>query len=205
MKKSKFLKKSLAMLLALMLVVAMIPLSASAQDISASLDFIYVDDNQVKLDKSFTVDVDDDADNVEIRTNEDLGDYNAELRVVKPGSQVELALTNANKPVDFATYAKDDKITLKLYDLDNDTPNGECVAEYVMSLNKVALNTTTNLDPNGFKYDGKGVVSATVDNDKKVIHVVLARNTQSSDEVLDQEALGAQMTVSTLDKAKMVC
>ena len=49
MKKSKFLKKSLAMLLALMLVVAMIPLSASAQDISASLDFIYVDDNQVKL------------------------------------------------------------------------------------------------------------------------------------------------------------
>ena len=30
MKKSKFLKKSLAMLLALMLVVAMIPLSASA-------------------------------------------------------------------------------------------------------------------------------------------------------------------------------
>ncbi|MFR3239278.1 MAG: S-layer homology domain-containing protein, partial [Acutalibacter sp.] len=193
----------LAMLLALMLVVAMIPLSASAQDISASLDFIYVDDNQVKLDKSFTVDVDDDADNVEIRTNEDLGDYNAELRVVKPGSQVELALTNANKPVDFATYAKDDKITLKLYDLDNDTPNGECVAEYVMSLNKVALNTTTNLDPNGFKYDGKGVVSATVDNDKKVIHVVLARNTQSSDEVLDQEALGAQMTVSTLDKAKI--
>ncbi len=203
MKKSKFLKKSLAMLLALMLVVAMIPLSASAQDISASLDFIYVDDNQVKLDKSFTVDVDDDADNVEIRTNENLGDYNAELRVVKPGSQVELALTNANKPVDFATYAKDDKITLKLYDLDNDTPNGECVAEYVMSLNKVALNTTTNLDPNGFKYDGKGVVSATVDNDKKVIHVVLARNTQSTDEVLDQEALGAQMTVSTLDKAKI--
>ncbi len=203
MKKSKFLKKSLAMLLALMLVVAMIPLSASAQDISASLDFIYVDDNQVKLDKSFTVDVDDDADNVEIRTNENLGDYNAELRVVKPGSQVELALTNANKPVDFATYAKDDKITLKLYDLDNDTPNGECVAEYVMSLNKVALNTTTNLDPNGFKYDGKGVVSATVDNDKKVIHVVLARNTQSNDEVLDQEALGAQMTVSTLDNAKI--
>ena len=32
MKKSKFLKKSLAMLLALMLVVAMIPLSASAAE-----------------------------------------------------------------------------------------------------------------------------------------------------------------------------
>ena len=33
MKKSKFLKKSLAMLLALMLVVAMIPLSASAAEL----------------------------------------------------------------------------------------------------------------------------------------------------------------------------
>ena len=43
MKKSKFLKKSLAMLLALMLVVAMIPLSAAAsepalQQVRASVD-----------------------------------------------------------------------------------------------------------------------------------------------------------------------
>ena len=38
MKKSKFLKKSLAMLLALMLVVAMIPLSASA----ASIDLTHI-------------------------------------------------------------------------------------------------------------------------------------------------------------------
>ena len=48
MKKSKFLKKSLAMLLALMLVVAMIPLSASAAS-SEGPSFIYVDDNSVAL------------------------------------------------------------------------------------------------------------------------------------------------------------
>ncbi len=47
MKKSKFLKKSLAMLLALMLVVAMIPLSASASPIS--LGTIYVDGNKVTI------------------------------------------------------------------------------------------------------------------------------------------------------------
>ena len=47
MKKSKFLKKSLAMLLALMLVVAMIPLSASAASIN--LDYIYVNDGPVQL------------------------------------------------------------------------------------------------------------------------------------------------------------
>ena len=47
MKKSKFLKKSLAMLLALMLVVAMIPLSASAA-LPEDLKLIYVDGNTVK-------------------------------------------------------------------------------------------------------------------------------------------------------------
>ena len=43
MKKSKFLKKSLAMLLALMLVVAMIPLSAAAQT-QPALNYLYVND-----------------------------------------------------------------------------------------------------------------------------------------------------------------
>ena len=42
MKKSKFLKKSLAMLLALMLVVAMIPLSASAAQTQPALNYLYV-------------------------------------------------------------------------------------------------------------------------------------------------------------------
>ena len=46
MKKSKFLKKSLAMLLALMLVVAMIPLSAAAAEGDPT---IYVDNNLAKL------------------------------------------------------------------------------------------------------------------------------------------------------------
>ena len=44
MKKSKFLKKSLAMLLALMLVVAMIPLSASAAQTQPALNYLYVND-----------------------------------------------------------------------------------------------------------------------------------------------------------------
>ena len=42
MKKSKFLKKSLAMLLALMLVVAMIPLSAAAAQEQPALNYLTV-------------------------------------------------------------------------------------------------------------------------------------------------------------------
>ena len=48
MKKSKFLKKSLAMLLALMLVVAMIPLSASAA-LPDDLKYINVNGDQVSV------------------------------------------------------------------------------------------------------------------------------------------------------------
>ena len=47
MNKSKFLKKSLAMLLALMLVVAMIPLSASAAGALPNLDRLYIDGHPV--------------------------------------------------------------------------------------------------------------------------------------------------------------
>ena len=49
MNKSKFLKKSLAMLLALMLVVAMIPLSASAAP-EDYLEYILVNDTPVVVD-----------------------------------------------------------------------------------------------------------------------------------------------------------
>ena len=49
MKKSKFLKKSLAMLLAVMLVVAMIPLSASASDPNLQQVYVSADDEPVML------------------------------------------------------------------------------------------------------------------------------------------------------------
>ena len=81
MKKSKFLKKSLAMLLALMLVVAMIPLSAAASPVN--LGAIYVAGNRVELAESMTVDVTDQSlnDGFSITTNEDLSALGAELRI----------------------------------------------------------------------------------------------------------------------------
>ena len=82
MKKSKFLKKSLAMLLALMLVVAMIPLSAAASPVN--LGAIYVDGNRVELAESMTVDVTDQSlnDGFSITTNEDLSALEQGIRAV---------------------------------------------------------------------------------------------------------------------------
>ena len=168
MKKSKFLKKSLAMLLALMLVVAMIPLSAAA----ATFDFssIYVDGNKVEVGSTFTVDVPNTATEVKVGTNETLADYGYELRAVKATSTVEETKIEGTVALALKDYAKDNAITLKLYDI---TSEAKLVETYTMRLNKTSLRTTTNL---ASVIPGNGVYSAEFDNDKKEVYVVLARD-----------------------------
>ena len=174
MKKSKFLKKSLAMLLALMLVVAMIPLSAAA----ATFDFssIYVDGNKVEVGSTFTVDVPDTATEVKVGTNETLADYGYELRAVKATSTVEETKIEGTVALALKDYAKDNAITLKLYDI---TSEAKLVETYTMRLNKTSLRTTTNL---ASVIPGKGVYSAEFDNDKKEVYVVLARDDANYDD-----------------------
>ena len=174
MKKSKFLKKSLAMLLALMLVVAMIPLSAAA----ATFDFssIYVDGNKVEVGSTFAVDVPDTATEVKVGTNETLADYGYELRAVKATSTVEETKIEGTVALALKDYAKDNAITLKLYDI---TSEAKLVETYTMQLNKTSLRTTTNL---ASVIPGNGVYSAEFDNDKKEVYVVLARDDANYDD-----------------------
>ncbi len=200
MKKSKFLKKSLAMLLALMLVVAMIPLSASASPIS--LGTIYVDGNKVTIGSNFTVDVYTTAEEVEVGTNEDLmGLVNNkhQLRAAVPGSVTEEpivkwdATTKTGTTLDFDTYAdENDQIALKLYDMTTNQPNGKLEATYVMKLNKVTANTETNLTS---VKPGIGVYkilnSIEEINATKTIKVQVARNTENTSFVPDIEVTTA--------------
>ena len=165
MKKSKFLKKSLAMLLALMLVVAMIPLSAAA----AGTDFgsIYVSDTQgasgtvVDLDSTFTVDVNDEAKAVYLRTNEDLNGQGLELRAKSAKSTVtETAIETTMTELTLDEYkTADGTIELVLYRIAR--PPNEVVAEYSMKLNFVDKSTNTDI---ASVTAGKGSYSATVDN-----------------------------------------
>ena len=198
MKKSKFLKKSLAMLLALMLVVAMIPLSASASSIN--LDSIYVDGNRVELAESMTVDVTDQSLNngFSITTNEDLRKLDAELRIYKtdgitytPAPQVSANPTGLTLN-DYLVNGN--TIKLALYDLGTTNGTGDDVelGSYTLTLKKVQGSTTTNLSETYVA--GKGVVSATIDNVTKTINVKLARHD-------NQVSLGAELTVTTVDNA----
>ena len=193
MKKSKFLKKSLAMLLALMLVVAMIPLSAAAAGFD--LTSIYVGGNKVELASTFTVDVPNTEDGVVVHTNEKLSDYGYKLVAVKATSTVvetEITDNASAEELKFADYAPNGSMTLKLYDISSG--EAKLVNTYTMNLNKTSLRTTTNL---ASVTPGNGVYSATFDNDAKTVSVVLARQT-------DGNYTDTKITVVADDGAKVV-
>ena len=204
MNKSKFLKKSLAMLLAVMLVVAMIPLSAAAAP--QGVTSIYVDNNIVTLGNSMSVDVPANDTYVEIRTNEDWVGKNYQLRVKTKDSQWnEKAVTTANQPFDFDTYLQEDNTMTLVEYVKNGTGAWERTnTTYTLTVNKVKLNTTTNLDEDYFQ-NKTGVYSVDIDNENKIVNVVLARNTKLTDKNEasdpDQNSLNAQAILRTVDNA----
>ncbi len=219
MKKSKFLKKSLAMLLALMLVVAMIPLSASASSIN--LDSIYVDGNKVKIDgDSLSVGVYTTAETVEVGTNEDLKGWDGnehELRVADPDSLDEMAIdqwdsvNDAGTEIDLDTYMYDvdaagnGKITLKLYDLTTGDRNGRLEKTITMNVTRTTADTTTNL---ASVKPGVGVYKILNDldeiNETKVIKVQVARNHKFTGAGEEQDELQATINVTTAKGATLV-
>ena len=207
MKKSKFLKKSLAMLLALMLVVAMIPLSASAAELG--LESIYVNGSLTNLASEFTVDVSSTATSVKVGTNEDLtGEY--KLYALTSGQvKTEIPQWNAGnggKELDYATYLQGDSIKFQLVEISQNGTEIE-VATYTMKLNPVTPNNLTDL---ASVKPLTGVYSATFDNVAKEVHVVLARQTERDNTAPDYEItaddsnMNAQIEVTAANGATIV-
>ena len=222
MKKSKFLKKSLAMLLALMLVVAMIPLSASAA-LPDDLKYINVNDDQVSV-SALEVDMsssylDDDNAVVEIDTNDYLGDV--ELRVYEKGGSVEYKVapqtpatdsTTNDFPIkDFVDVSADEKTgTMKLALIDTKNPgtgadDKEPLAEYTLTINFVDSNITTNLDVVADTNDGSfgaGIYDAEVKGDEIVVKMARHNNDAATkwDETV-QATVAPVLTVKGLDGA----
>ena len=215
MKKSKFLKKSLAMLLALMLVVAMIPLSAAAAEApSGVVRYITVNGATVDLQScNPSIQVRDLSADVRVKLAAGLtGNY--QLQAIAAPSYSTTAtkqITVAETSLDADEYVtvtgeKTATISLQLVDTKNTpaTSDDTKYDPYVITLNQVDARTTTNLSEDVVL--GKGVYSAEVDNVNKVINVVLARHTG---EVWDattynqttQDELGALIEVTPLEGA----
>ena len=223
MKKSKFLKKSLAMLLALMLVVAMIPLSASAA-LPDDLEYLYINGAQVSVD-DLEVNVTDLTAKVRIETNGDLSAQQAELRVFEKGGSVNYDTAPArttstqSKTFDPATYADVNgntaTIKMELWNTNGTSSNyndDKRLASYTLTINKVDASTTTNLEvvKQTNAAAGDGAYDAYVEGDD--IYVITARHTGTgtttntpitSWTANTQKSVRATITVRPLDSAKI--
>ena len=219
MKKSKFLKKSLAMLLALMLVVAMIPLSAAAAEApSGVVRYITVNDATVDLQSSNpSIQVNDLNAPVRVKLAAGLTGYYQLQAIAAPSysttATTPITVTETSLPANqyvTVTGEKTATISLQLVDTKNTpaTSDDTKYAPYVITLNQVDARTTTDLSEDVVL--GRGVYSAEVDKVNKVINVVLARHTgtgwdATSDAKWDEDGaqadLDAEIKVTPLEGA----
>ena len=208
MKKSKFLKKSLAMLLAVMLVVAMIPLSASAATELPDLTKLYIDEIAINAENgTFESNVADDAPSVTLRAEDGsmgmAGDVTADLYVIKPGSSDTKTIVKGGQTssgsVSYGTaevkfsegWATE---TEEGYELTLRVSSGSTYEDYKVVLNKVVPAATTNLE-NANK--GKGVYEVQVNNASKMVSLTVPKDFI----VGNSNQYTAEFTVETQDGA----
>ena len=197
MKKSKFLKKSLAMLLALMLVVAMIPLSAAAAD--PALSYLYIDNNSVaNVDGEFAADVGYHADKVYLRVAENGLGYSdgtatltATLEVYKEGNVTGLPVhvqenrdDIKNTEVDLNTWATKEgnvwTLSLRLI------AGGSVVDTYTVTLTAVHASTTASLvenPDNSMPTNGTGTYVVDISNGSHDIDLTVPENSNGVDDL----------------------
>ena len=183
MKKSKFLKKSLAMLLALMLVVAMIPLSASAAQTQPALNYLYVNDFTVANNGgTFEVDAHYESTGVDLSYAAGALNYGTKagsLVVVKNGSSETEPVITTDKNFDFATYATSAAnstghttwtLTLRLLDADKK----QVGSDLKVVVNGVAVPTTASLDVNSVT-EGTGTYDVDINNGSHDINLTVPK------------------------------
>ena len=184
MKKSKFLKKSLAMLLALMLVVAMIPLSASAAQTQPALNYLYVNDLTVANENgTFEVDAHYESTGVKLSIAPNALNYGGKegkLYVLETKTSEKKEVTATDDTFAFNTYATSAPnstghttwtLTMQLVD-----ENGKQVGDNLkVVVNGVAVSTTASLDVNSAT-EGTGSYDVDINNGSHEIILTVPKN-----------------------------
>ena len=194
MKKSKFLKKSLATLLALMLVVAMIPVGAAAATLP-DITRITVDGAVVELDAdgtTFAADIAADASSVKIGADF-AGDTSSFVMTQKDGVNKNTVSNGVTADLALNKYpdAVSGVITIPMVLTSAD---GTATKTYKLVLTQTTKGTTTNLKS---VTAGDKVIDATFDNDTKVISVTVPRGYAS-------QGKGGKIALETEDNATIV-
>ena len=188
MKKSKFLKKSLAMLLALMLVVAMIPLSASAAQTQPALNYLYVNDLTVANENgTFEVDAHYESTGVKLSIAPNALNYGGKegkLYVLETKTSEKKQVTATGDTFAFSTYATSAPnstghttwtLTMQLVD-----ENGKQVGDNLkVVVNGVAVSTTASLKVDSAT-EGTGTYDVDINNGSHEIILTVPKNAASS-------------------------
>ena len=188
MKKSKFLKKSLAMLLALMLVVAMIPLSASAAQTQPALNYLYVNDLTVANENgTFEVDAHYESTGVKLSIAPNALNYGGKegkLYVLETKTSEKKEVTATDDTFAFSTYATSAPnstghttwtLTLRLLDADKK----QVGSDLKVVVNGVAVSTTASLDVNSAT-EGTGSYDVDINNGSHEIILTVPKNSAST-------------------------
>ena len=197
MNKSKFLKKSLAMLLALMLVVAMIPLSASAAGALPNLTMIYIDGKAVEVSgDTFSANIAEAQTHVKIKVDKaslvtTTGD--ATVRVVKEGTtDTYPVVPDQDNTIELAKWAESDGLDVTLT-LQVVSPDNKTTQDYTVALTRVLDGRTAYIDK---VTKGDGTYRAYVVENQDTNNVYL----DIADGALDT-GRGAYFTVYPADNA----
>ena len=208
MKKSKFLKKSLAMLLALMLVVAMIPLSAAAAQEQPALNYLYVNGYTVANNNgTFEVDAHYESSSVTLNLGADStlnysgGKGKLYVLETQTSDKREVTANTADKPFDFLTYATSAPnstdhttwtLTMQLVD-----ENGKQVGENLkVVVNGVAVSTTASLSTAEVS-EGTGSYDVDINNGSHEIILTVPKKALERDD----PPVGSHFRVATQDNA----
>ena len=198
MKKSKFLKKSLAMLLAVMLVVAMIPLSAAAAGSNLpDLASLVINGSTVAVDgTTFKADIDEDADNVRLAA---YVEENATLTVARTDGSIKSGtISDTAVPFKFEEYGTESNgvVTLKLTLTSEDGSNSK---DFTVELTRKEKSDLTNLES---VKPGAQVLAATFDNNAKTVTVTVPfgySNGGSIEIKTANDAIVTDTTISNID------
>jgi hypothetical protein len=195
MKKSKFLKKSLAMLLALMLVVAMIPLSASAASSNLpDLSTLTIGGSTVAVEAdgtTFKAEIDESADSVKLAATVSEG---AKLTIAKNGSVTSEKVDGTEKEFKFADYATESGSVVTLT-MTLTSEDGSNTKTYKVELTRVTKSDLTNLES---VTPGDKVLAATFDNNAKTVTVTVPYGYSNDGSITVKTADDATVTSTTI-------
>lgn len=188
MNKSKFLRKSLALLLSVLMVVAMIPVGASAADKTTDLAAIKVNDSTVSVNnKTFATEVSRNSVTIKVE-----GLQSGETATLYKADETPVAMTvSSNTATETITLGTDWTSNGSVYSIPLKLAKGNAYDTYTVQLTKVAQKNTVELKS----------VTGTINTNYSFVSCTLQGNVIKLEVPYGYQASNGVLTLTTKDNA----